>query len=120
MHRLFVRDENENLLHVGDDLITPSQVAAARELVGWSQQQLAACAGMSVNSVVELERGEVDPTTDTHSLVHKVLNNEGVEFLAAATGTKGEGVRLRWPRRKRTARPPPFRVHTNSAGSTTP
>jgi predicted transcriptional regulator len=76
-------------------MITPRQVRAARGLLGWSQQELADKAIVSVNAVNRLERGQVDPRVSTLAAVEKALIRAGVEFQAA--GDKGEGVRLSRP-----------------------
>ena len=65
---------------------------AARALLGWSQQDLADKAIVSLNALTRLERGEVDPRWSTLQAVHKALTEAGVEFLSG--GGKGEGVRL--------------------------
>lgn len=76
-------------------MISPRQVRAARGLLGWSQQQLADKAIVSVNAINRLERGQVDPRVSTLAAIEKALARAGVEFLAASE--KGEGVRLSRP-----------------------
>jgi predicted transcriptional regulator len=76
-------------------MITSRQIRAARALLGWSQQQLADKAIVSLNALARLERGEVDPRISTLMAVQKALTEAGVEFLAA--DVKGEGVRLSNP-----------------------
>jgi ribosome-binding protein aMBF1 (putative translation factor) len=73
-------------------MITERQIRAARALLGWSQQQLADKAIVSINAVTRLERGEVDPRMSTVVAVEKALQKAGIEFIPA--GEKGEGVRL--------------------------
>jgi predicted transcriptional regulator len=73
-------------------MITSRQIRAARTLLGWSQQQLADKAIVSLNALARLERGEVDPRLSTLMAVHKALSEAGVEFLAP--DVKGEGIRL--------------------------
>lgn len=77
-------------------MITARQIRAARALLGWSQQELADRAIISLNALNRLERGEVDPRVSTLMAVHKALTGAGVEFLSA--GDKGEGVRLTDPK----------------------
>jgi len=77
-------------------MITPRQIRAARALLGWSQQQLADKAIVSLNALARLEKGSVDSRVSTFQAVEKALTKAGVEFLSA--GEKGEGVRLRSPR----------------------
>ena len=77
-------------------MITPRQVRAARALLGWSQQQLADAAIVSLNAVARLERGEADSRSSTLTAVEKALTQAGIEFLSG--GGRGEGVRLVDPR----------------------
>jgi predicted transcriptional regulator len=73
-------------------MITPRQIKAARALLGWSQQELADKAIISLNALTRLERGQVDSRLSTLTAVQKALLKAGVEFIP--TGDKGEGVRL--------------------------
>ncbi|MBS0277856.1 MAG: helix-turn-helix domain-containing protein [Proteobacteria bacterium] len=77
-------------------MITPRQIRAARALLGWSQQQLADKAIVSLNAVTRLERGEVDPRVSTVEAVQRAIEKAGVEFILS-DGRKGEGVRLSRP-----------------------
>jgi predicted transcriptional regulator len=77
-------------------MITPRQIRAARALLGWSQQQLADRAIVSLNAVTRLEKGKVDSRVSTISAIEKTLSKAGVEFLPA--GEKGEGVRMKSPK----------------------
>lgn len=61
-------------------------------MLGWSQQQLADKAIVSLNALARLERGEVDPRISTLQAVQRALTKAGIEFIASAE--KGEGVRL--------------------------
>ena len=71
------------------------QIRAARALLGWSQQDLADHATLSLNAVVRLETGKADTRLSTLTAIQKALVNAGIEFLPASA--KGEGVRLRDP-----------------------
>jgi predicted transcriptional regulator len=77
-------------------MITPRQIRAARALLGWSQQELADRAILSLNAVTRLEKGKVDSRVRTLTAIEKVLTKAGIDFLPA--GDRGEGVRLRSPR----------------------
>ena len=77
-------------------MITPRQIRAARALLGWSQQQLADKAIVSLNALTRLERGEVDARISTVAAVENALLKAGIEFLSADQH-KGEGVRLANP-----------------------
>jgi transcriptional regulator with XRE-family HTH domain len=64
-------------------MITPRQIRAARALLGWSQQQLADNAIVSLNVVARLESGVVDSRISTVQAVQKALVKAGIEFLDA-------------------------------------
>lgn len=76
-------------------MITPRQIRAARSLLGWSQQELADKAIVSVNAVNRLERGQVDSRLSTLAAVQRALTKGGVEFISQSD--RGEGVRLAKP-----------------------
>lgn len=76
-------------------MITPRQIKAARALLGWSQQDLADRAIVSLNALTRLERGQVDSRSSTLMAIETALMRAGVEFIPA--GEKGEGVRLSRP-----------------------
>jgi DNA-binding XRE family transcriptional regulator len=78
------------------NMITARQIRAARALLGWSQQQLADKAIVSLNAVARLEKGIVDSRVSTVQAVQKALVKAGIEFLDA--DQKGEGVRLKSPK----------------------
>lgn len=76
-------------------MISALQIKAARALLGWSQQELADRAIVSVNAVNRMERGSVDTKSSTITAVERAINRAGVEFIPA--GDKGEGVRFTRP-----------------------
>ena len=73
-------------------MITARQIRAARALLGWSQQELADKAIVSLNAVVRIEREKVDPRASTLNAIESALKKAGVEFLGSEA--RGEGVRL--------------------------
>ena len=77
-------------------MITARQIRAARALLGWSQQQLADNAIVSLNALARLEKGVVDSRVSTLLAIQKALMKAGIEFLEA--DQKGEGVRLKSPK----------------------
>lgn len=77
-------------------MITARQIRAARVLLGWSLQDLARHAGLSLNGVKRLEGGHGDPRMSTVRAVKAALEGGGLEFVPASDG-KGEGVRLAVP-----------------------
>jgi transcriptional regulator with XRE-family HTH domain len=77
------------------------QVKAARELLAWSQETLAAESGVSLPTVQRLEAkdGELGGRDETREKIRASLENAGVEFIDPNDG--GPGVRLAKPKAKR-------------------
>ena len=73
---------------------TVNQLRAARSLLGWSQSELAARAGLSLPTVKRLE-GEFGPrvSDEAKAKLQKAIENAGIEFLDENGG--GLGVRFR-------------------------
>ena len=94
IYTIIVAIGRESVLVVG--MITARQIRAARALLGWSQQQLADKAIVSLNALARLEKESVDSRVSTLQAVEKALAKAGVEFISI--GEKGEGVRLRSPK----------------------
>ncbi|MCK1368300.1 helix-turn-helix transcriptional regulator [Bradyrhizobium sp. 62] len=71
------------------------QIKAARALLGWSQEDLAAAAGVSIPTIKRLEAcdGALGGRADTGTKILDALHTGGVEFLGENGG--GQGVRLR-------------------------
>lgn len=72
-------------------MITLAQIKAARALLDWTQERLAAVAGLSLPAVNNLERGLTSPRRETLAAIMSALDRAGVEFLDT------NGVRLRTP-----------------------
>ena len=79
-------------------MITPSQCRAARGLLGWNQQDLAAKAGVSQLTVHQLEAGSTRPRRATLDVVRRAFESAGVDFIDENGG--GPGVRLRKPEKE--------------------
>jgi predicted transcriptional regulator len=75
------------------------QIKAARALVGWSQDDLADKAGISVPTIKRLEaaEGDIGGRAETRAALVVALEKAGVEFIAENGG--GAGVRMK--KRKR-------------------
>jgi predicted transcriptional regulator len=80
------------------------QVKAARALLDWSQQQLAAAAEISVPTIKRLEAkdGLVGGRSATGSRIRTALEKAGIEFIDENGG--GSGVRLRKRQRAKTSK----------------
>lgn len=73
-------------------IFAPVQCKMARAAVGWGVRQLAKEAGVSVDTVSRLERGE-ELQPRTLAAIRAALEAAGVEFIPQNGG--GPGVRLR-------------------------
>ena len=76
------------------------QVKAARALLAWSQERLAAAAEVSIPTIKRLEAqdGPLGGRTETGTKLLSALESAGVEFLDE---DGGPGVRIRKHRRKK-------------------
>ncbi|RTL97430.1 XRE family transcriptional regulator [Ancylobacter aquaticus] len=73
--------------------LTSAQCRAARALIDWSREQLAASAGVAVRTISDFEAGRREPINATMAAMRSALEVAGVEFIAENGG--GAGVRLR-------------------------
>jgi transcriptional regulator with XRE-family HTH domain len=71
------------------------QIKAARALLAWSQEELAAAANISVPTIKRLEAidGPLGGRSETGDKIRESLQTAGVEFIEENGG--GPGVRLR-------------------------
>ena len=69
--------------------ISIEQIRAARGLLGISQKELAEKAGISLNSLNNMERNVASPRADSLKSIRDALESDGIEFL------EGNGVRPR-------------------------
>lgn len=72
-------------------MITSLQVRAARAIVGWSQQELADRAVISVNTVRRVEDEVGDVRVGTLKRLQKALEAAGVEFSPDGTAVRFVG-----------------------------
>jgi len=82
------------------------QIKAARSLLAWSQEHLAAAADVSIPTIKRLEAqdGPLGGRSETGSKIRSALEAAGVEFIDENGG--GPGVRLRKRQRPRKNRDP--------------
>jgi transcriptional regulator with XRE-family HTH domain len=82
-------------------LFSPSQIRAARALVGWSQTEVATAAGLSIPTVKRAEAdGGIHVSDDAMVAIANALKKAGVEFISENGG--GAGVRLAKRQRRST------------------
>lgn len=79
--------------NVINDDISPAQCRAARALIAWSQDELAARSGVPKRTIARLELGETTPRAATIAALRAALEAAGVVFVAENGG--GPGVRLK-------------------------
>ena len=60
-------------------------------MLGWSQEELATAAGVSVRTLISFEKGERSPQSRNVAAIRAALESAGVEF----TNGDAPGVRLR-------------------------
>ena len=70
--------------------VSGKQITAARDLLGMKQVELAAAAGVTEATVVNLEKGHHTPRESTLDLIREALERRGIEF----TNGDNPGVRL--------------------------
>jgi predicted transcriptional regulator len=74
-------------------MLTPQQIRGARAMLGLTQSDLAALAGISTTGLNNIESGATDPKASTLDAIRAALEKAGVEFIAENGG--GAGVRLK-------------------------
>ena len=62
-------------------------------MLGWTRQELADRAILSLNTVIRFEEGIVDPRTSTLQAIRYALESAGIEFVSPRG--QGEGVLIR-------------------------
>jgi transcriptional regulator with XRE-family HTH domain len=80
------------------------QLKAARTLIGWSQEELASAAGISLPTIKRLEAAEgmLGGRETTAQKIRHALERAGIEFIDQNGG--GPGVRLSRPRADKPSR----------------
>ncbi|WP_018389185.1 DNA-binding transcriptional regulator [Ancylobacter sp. FA202] len=73
--------------------LTPAQCRAARALIEWSREELAASAGVAVRTISDFEAGRREPIKATMAAMRGALEAAGVIFVDE--NGEGPGVRLR-------------------------
>jgi transcriptional regulator with XRE-family HTH domain len=81
-------------------MVTIEQLRAARGLLGWSQSELAARAGLSLPTVKRFEAGFGPRVSDeARGKLQRAIEAAGIEFIEENGG--GSGVRFRTQRRRK-------------------
>ncbi len=90
---VFAYSATKRLATMSDAPLTPEQLKAARQLLGWSQSDLAGHVGVSTKTVWVFEAGKPKPSVLNLDLVRAALESAGVIFVEE--NGDGPGVRLR-------------------------
>lgn len=72
--------------------LTAAQIRAARALLGWSRDMLAAKTGISLRTLVMIESEEANPRASTIERIAASFAKAGVKFIKENGG--GPGVRF--------------------------
>ena len=75
--------------------LSPAQCRAARALLDWSQDDLAAAASVAKKTIADQERGSRRPYDRTLDALQAAFESAGAEFIPE--DGKGVGVRLTKP-----------------------
>jgi len=81
--------------------ISGKQVAAARELLGITQAELAAAAGVGISTIYGLEAGKSEPYPVNFEKIRAELERRGIDFTngdSPPSPGDGIGVRLNYAR----------------------
>lgn len=83
-------------------MIAPSQIRAARALLGINQQELAKRSSVGVATIRRIEVSKNYPTSSTRTLwkIRAALEDAGIRFLDE-TENLGPGVRIRYSTKNR-------------------
>lgn len=65
----------------GEASISMEQCRGARAMLGWSQDDLAAAANVSRQTIADFERGARKPIPNNISSMIAALKSEGIDFL---------------------------------------
>jgi transcriptional regulator with XRE-family HTH domain len=83
---------------VSIEKISIRQIKAARELLGWTQDELAEASGVSSPTIARLEAeddGQLGGRPETGEKIRRALEKAGIEF------TNGDGLGVRLKKRRR-------------------
>ena len=74
-------------------MLTPAQSRAARALLDWSQDALAAASHLGLSTIRDFEKGRRVPSHNNLAAIVRALEAAGVQFIPENGG--GPGVRMR-------------------------
>ncbi len=78
-------------------MLTPSQVRAARGLLGWSRQRLANESGVPYGTLSDFESGRRRMFSTSLAKLARAFDKAGVELFYDGQDGKGAGVRFKVP-----------------------
>jgi transcriptional regulator with XRE-family HTH domain len=77
--------------------MSPVHCRAARGVLKWSQESLAARSGVGLSTIRDFEAERRNPISANLRAIKKALEEAGVELLQPEPGVRGPGVCLKWP-----------------------
>lgn len=81
-----------------EKVLSSAQCRAARAMIGWSREDLAAKSGVSRPTLADFETDKRKPYDRTIADIRRTLEEAGLEFIAENGG--GAGVRFASPQSK--------------------
>lgn len=70
-------------------MISPEQCRAARAWLGWSQEELAKSAEVSLSTIRDFEKGDREPIGHNIQAIQRALEAGGIEFQSGAHSLSG-------------------------------
>lgn len=76
------------------NMITISQIRAARGLINWSQKQLGEKAKLSQTAIANIENSKVQPTKQSLSAIKEAFEREAIEFIDGGIRHRPDGIEI--------------------------
>lgn len=92
---LFAKENLTIIIKQEQTDMTPAECRAARALVGWSQQELAEMAGVSLSTVRNVEAGRHGRSLGTFISLSHALQSAGVELMSQTSRGAVQGVKFK-------------------------
>ena len=89
-------EHSTEAMHVSG-MLTPSQVRAARALLGWSRTKLSEESGIPYGTLTDFEGKRTRMLSNSMAKLARALDKAGIELLYDGQEGKGAGVRLKKP-----------------------
>lgn len=67
-------------------MLTPTTCRAARGLLDWTQNELAAAAGVGITTIRTFEKGSSSPVAQNLAAIQRTLEESGIVFISEERG----------------------------------